>query len=118
MATHKIHSVSALESSFQVNFNLIKKFNDFADSQHKWALGYWIGSLMIIGSFLLPVTFLTVYTLGGPVIPFLALSMVSFFMSLITNMSGMGIRACMYTFAASILLHLMMLLSAFVGYYM
>ncbi|NEU09522.1 hypothetical protein GZH53_14445 [Flavihumibacter sp. R14] len=117
MATHSIQSNSPVQVTFPASLNFVRKFNDFADSQQKWAIAYFIGSLMLIGSFFLPVTFLMVYSLNGPVIPFLGISMISFFVSLIANMSGMGIRACLYSFFFSILLHLGMMLSAFAGFY-
>jgi len=117
MATHSIQTNTNVQGTFQ-GLGLIKKFNDFADSQQKWAMAYFIGSLMVIGSFFLPVTFLMVYSLNGPVIPFLGISMISFFMTLIANMSGMGIRACLYSFLFSILLHVGMMLSVLAGFYM
>ena len=51
-------------------FDLIIRLNAFADSQIEWSMVYWIGFLMIIGSLLLPVTFLMTNTLGVPVITF------------------------------------------------
>jgi hypothetical protein len=118
MATHTIQTATVRTQS-QISFpaiNLIKRFTAFADSQQKWAMAYWICSLMLIGGFFVPVTFLTVYSLGGPVIPYLALSMISFFISLIANMGGMSIRACLFTFFLSIILHLLMILSTVIGY--
>jgi len=117
MATHTIQSNSSIRSGSSANLNIVKRFNEFADSQQNWAIAYFIGSLMVIGSFFLPVTFLVVNTLNGPVIPFLGISMISFFISLIANMSGMGIRACLYSFLFSILLHMAMILSVVAGYY-
>ena len=116
MATQFIQTNSI---STQVNgpsLNLIQKFNAFADSQQKWSMAYWIGSLMIIGSFFLPITVLLVYSLNGPVVPFLGLSMISFFISLVANMGGMGIRVCIYTFFLSIVLHLAMILTTVLAY--
>jgi hypothetical protein len=117
MATHSIQSNTPVQSGFATNFNIVKRFNEFADSQQKWAIAYFIGSLMVIGSFFLPVTFLIVNSLHGPVIPFLGISMISFFGSLIANMSGMGIRACLYSFVFSIVLHLAIIISVSAGYY-
>jgi hypothetical protein len=118
MATHTIHSstVSTKSNSDSPAINLVTRFNEFADGQQNWAMAYWIGSLMVIGSFFLPVTFLVVYSFGGPVITYLALSMTSFFVSLIANMGGMGIRACLYSFFLSILLHLFMIASTVIGF--
>jgi hypothetical protein len=117
MATHSIQTKSfASQANSSLNLNLLQKFNEFADRQQKWSMAYWIGSLMVIGSFFLPITFLLVYTLNGPVVPFLALSMTSFFISLIANMGGMGIRACIYSFFFSIVLHLAMILATVLTY--
>lgn len=115
MATHTIPSVPAMQpGTFSSNLNLVKKFNAFADSQQEWAMAYYIGSLMLIGCLLLPVTFLIVYALGGPVATFLGISMLSFFASVIANMSGMGIRVCLSTFIFSVVIHIgMMLTTAF-----
>jgi len=118
MATHSIQTNSTIRAQFPESFSFVKRFNEFADSQQQWAMAYFIGSLMVIGSFFLPVTFLLVYSLNGPVIPFLGASMISFFMTLIANMSGMGIRACLYSFLFSILLHLGMMLTVVAGFYM
>ena len=120
MSATSIQATSSLTqtNATPLNLNLINKFNAFADSQQRWSMIYWIGSLMLIGSFFLPVTFLFVYSLNGPVITFLALSMVSFFATLIANMGGMGIRVCLYSFFSSIILHLAMMLFTLISFYL
>ncbi|WP_423146706.1 hypothetical protein [Rubrolithibacter danxiaensis] len=117
MATHKIHSSTVVPSvDTTINLNLVKRFNAFADSQENWTMAWWISSLIIIGGFFLPVTFLLVYSFGGPVVPFLAISLVSFFASIITNMGSMGIRANVFTSCLCVALHLSMILITLIVY--
>lgn len=106
-----------LENQFideRTGLSWLEKFNAFADKQQKWALGWWTVSLVFIGGFLVPITFLIVYTLGGPVIPFLALSLILFFMIFVSNMCGMSIRTNISLFFIATALHFLMVLFAFV----
>lgn len=109
MATHSIYSVSLADKSVNQKVNFIEKFNAFADGQKNWAIAWWFAALGGVGGFVLPITFLIVYSLGGPVIPFLAISMVSFFACIISNMSGMGIRSSLATLFVSLGLHIAMI---------
>ena len=111
MATHSIYSASLTDNPVAGKINFISKFNAFADGQQKWAIAWWFAALAGIGGFILPITFLIVYSLGGPVIPFLAISMVSFFACIIANMAGMGIRSSLATFFFSLTLHILMVLT-------
>lgn len=111
MITHKLNS----ERDFGVNrqgnqeLNLLQKFNTFADNQKSNQTLWWLLSLMIIGGLALPLTFLLVYSLGGPVVPFLTISMLSFFACIVSNMGGLGIRANIGIFIFSAIMHIAMI---------
>lgn len=109
MATH-IQSTAVRADADLSDFNLIKKFNAFADRQQDWYMAWWISSLIIIGALFVPVTFLIVYSFGGPVMLFLGISVVSFFAAIIAYMGEMGIRSCLSASFLSIFLHLAMIL--------
>lgn len=109
MATHIQSTVAVKENTVSGDFNLIRKFNDFADSQTEWYMAWWVASLMIIGALFVPVTFLIVYSMGGPALLFLGISVVSFFASIIAYMGDMGIRTCLTTSFVSVFLHLAMI---------
>jgi hypothetical protein len=111
MATHSIYSASLTDKAVVEKINFITRFNAFADGQQNWAIAWWFAALGGIGGFVLPITFLIVYSLGGPVIPFLAISMVSFFACIIANMAGMGIRSSLATLFFSLGLHILMILA-------
>lgn len=114
MSTHKfIHQRYTLEVTNKIS--LIKKFNAFADSQKDATMFWWITSLMVIGALFLPLTFLLVYSLGGPTAPFLFLSMISFFACIVANMGGMNIGPRLSTFFFSIALHLVMIVMVLVA---
>jgi hypothetical protein len=115
MATHKLQTSTSIVNTTS-NVSLIKRFNDFADGQQPYAIVWWIVSLTVLGGLFLPLTFLLVYSLGGPAAPFLALSMISFFASLVANMGGMGIRVALSTFFFSIALHLAMIVITVAAY--
>ncbi|WP_207423391.1 hypothetical protein [Desertivirga brevis] len=110
MITHKLNSKTELEVVREeaLELNLLQKFNAFADRQKPYQMIWWLLSLMVIGGLALPLTFLLVYSLNGPVIPFLTLSMISFFTCLVSNMGGMGIRVNLGTFWFSLILHALM----------
>ncbi|WP_256013517.1 hypothetical protein [Desertivirga xinjiangensis] len=78
MAIQKIQTSEALSLGNTTELNLMQKFNAFADAQEKISIVWWLLSLILIGGFFLPLTFLLVYSLGGPTAPFLAISMISF----------------------------------------
>ena len=110
MATHKIHSSVTQPISTTAKLTLIQKYNAFADSQKDAGMFWWVTSLMVIGTLFVPLTFLLVYSLSGPTLPFLFFSMISFFACVVANMGGMGIRASISTFFFSVVLHLAMIL--------
>ena len=111
MITHKLNSERAfgVNTAGEKELNLLQKFNAFADSQKSNQTLWWLLSLMVIGGLALPLTFLLVYTLDGPVVPFLVLSMLSFFACIVSNMGGSGIRLNIGIFFFSAFLHIAMI---------
>ena len=114
MATQSIHAQTIGTLPIAKKANLTERFNAFADKQAKNAAVWWLASLMVIGTLFLPLTFLLVATLDGPTLPYLGLSMISFFACVVSNMSGMGIKANLFTFFFSLILHLVMILSVLI----
>lgn len=87
------------------------KYISFVDSQEPNALAWWLGSLLLQGCILVPLTFLLVYSLGGPVSPFLFISMVCFFINVIANMGGAAFRHTFNSLVLSIIIHLAMIIT-------
>ncbi|WP_207534047.1 hypothetical protein [Desertivirga arenae] len=110
MITHKLNSKTELEVVREqaLELNLLEKFNAFADRQKPYQMVWWLLTLMVIGGLALPLTFLLVYSYNGPVIPFLTISMISFFACIVSNMGGMGIRVNIGAFWFSLILHVLM----------
>ncbi len=61
--------------------------------------------MMLHGCILVPLTFLLVYSLGGPVLPFLFISMSCFFINVIANMGGARFRISFGTLLISLMVH-------------
>ncbi|SKB29763.1 hypothetical protein [Daejeonella lutea] len=88
-----------------------EKYNAFVDTQKPNAIGWWLGSLMLHGCILVPISFLLVYSLGGPTIPFLFISMSLFFINVIANMGGAAFKVTFNSFMLSIAIHILMALT-------
>ncbi|MEJ7694511.1 hypothetical protein, partial [Daejeonella sp.] len=69
-----------------------EKYLSFVDSQKPNAVAWWVGSLMIHGCILVPITFLVTYSFGGPAGAFLFISMCLFFINMIANMGSSAFR--------------------------
>jgi hypothetical protein len=115
MATYKIQTFP-FSLSIEIP-NLREKYLSFVDSQSVNSVGWYIGSLLIQGCILVPLTFLLVYSLNGPTAIFLSISMITFFLNVIANMGGAGFRFTFNTFMFSIVLHAVMALTAIYNYY-
>lgn len=89
--------------------NLWNKFLAFADTQKSNRTAWFFTMLMVHGILLLPVPAVLCYYFNAPN-GILAITMVAFFANLIANMGGAGIRTTITLFAASVLVHLLMIL--------
>lgn len=116
MATYKIHTLT-FDESIETTPSLWGKYVSFVDSQKTNAVGWYLGSLLIQGCLLVPLTFLLVYSLSGPAALFLFISMISFFVTVIANMGGAGFRMTFNSFVVSIAIHLAMAFFAILNYY-
>jgi hypothetical protein len=110
MATHKI-SYPILSTPIQINAHrdLWRKYVSFVHSQEAYAAAWWICTLILEGV-LVPITFLIVWDLDGPVIPFLFISMSCFFINVIANMSGAAFKFVFNSFISFILIHLLLVI--------
>ncbi|WP_256003924.1 MULTISPECIES: hypothetical protein [Pedobacter] len=95
--------------------SLIHRYNQFADGQQKYHLGWFLVSILVHATILVPLTFVAVYALGGHVLPCLAASMVIFFVNIVCNMSGMKTRTTIFVFGLSLLIHASILLITLAG---
>ena len=90
--------------------NLWSKYLIFADSQKPNHLGWFLVSIVLHATILVPLTFVLVYSLGGYVIPCLAASMLIFFANIVANMSSASTRVTIGLFYLSLLIHAVILL--------
>lgn len=117
MATYSITQPAWVASQKAgLKLSLWQKFLQFADSQASMKTGWWVISLMV-HSFMVPIAFLMAYVYGGPALIFLFISMMSFFVNFIANMSGAGIRATFVTFVTSMAIHVAMVAATLIFFY-
>lgn len=95
--------------------SLLNSYYNFADKQKENHLGWFLISIALHAAFFVPLTFVTVYSLGGHVIPCLAASMLIFFANVVVNMSGMSTRVTILTFGLSLLIHATILIITIAG---
>ena len=112
MATLKTIAPATWINTTQTNSNyspgLIARFNNFADSQKQNHTLWFFVVLMVHGVFFLPLPAALSFYYGAPVY-FLFVTLGLFFANIITGMGGSGIRVTLGLFAASTLVHLVML---------
>jgi hypothetical protein len=110
MATHKISStfIPNTYSSRTQTPGILSKYFSFVDSQKANSIAWWLGSLLLHGCILVPLTFLFVYSSGGPAALFLMISMGAFFVNVIANMGGAGFRFTFSSLVLSVILHAIM----------
>lgn len=95
--------------------SLYTRYLNFADTQKENHLGWFLVSIILHATILVPLTFVVVYSLGGHVLPCLATSMVIFFANIVANMSGMTTRFTIFIFGLSLFIHLAILLITVAG---
>jgi len=95
--------------------SLWTKFITFADGQQKNRLAWFLVSLILHATMLVPVTFILVYSLDGYVIPSLAVSMIIFFANIVANMSGANTRSTIFLFGLSLVVHSAILIITILG---
>lgn len=108
MATHKIQTLG-LNISVETKSPL-KAYMSFVDSQKGNSMIWWLASLMVHGCILVPLTFLYVYHMDGPSVPFLFISLISFFINIVANMGGAAFRFTFNSLVFSVLIHGLMAL--------
>lgn len=116
MATYKIQTATFTRSNDK-GLSLIQKYQAFVDSQKVHSVAWWLGSLLLQGCLLVPLTFLLVYSLNGPTAPFLFVSMMCFFINVVFNMGGAGFRLTFNSFILSIVIHALMISMAVFNYF-
>ena len=94
---------------------LWSKYLSFADGQTENRLGWFLVSIILHATVLVPLTFILVYSLNGYVIPCLAVSMIIFFANIVANMSGAVTRYTIFLFGLSLLIHSMILIITVAG---
>jgi hypothetical protein len=95
--------------------SLWTKFITFADDQQKNRLAWFLVSLILHATMLVPITFILVYSLDGYVIPSLAVSMIIFFANIVANMSGANTRSTIFLFGLSLVVHSAILIITILG---
>jgi len=84
------------------------KFMGFADSQADHRTLWFLVSMIVQGIFFLPVPAILIYSYNAPII-ILIITMTLFFANVIGGMGGASVRTLLTLFAASVLIHLVML---------
>ena len=95
--------------------SLWTKYLNFADNQKPNHLGWFLVSIILHATILVPLTFVLVYSLGGYVIPCLAVSMIIFFVNIVANMSSASTRVTIFVFGLSLLIHALILIITVAG---
>lgn len=91
------------------NLNIWSKLAAFADTQKPNRTLWFFLNLTVHGVFILPLPVVLIYYFGAPV-AILGITMTLFFINIVANMGGSGIRTTLGLFAASIAIHLLMVL--------
>lgn len=99
----------------QPTTSLWSKYITFADGQKVNRLAWFLVSLILHATVLVPLTFILVYSLEGHVIPCLAVSMIIFFANIVANMSGANTRSTIFLFGLSLLVHSVILIMTVAG---
>ena len=116
MASHRNLPTQKASASFTYNSTvehardngIIAKYHSFVDFEKPRAVVWWLGSLMLHGCILVPLTFLLVYSLKGPTLPFLFISLALFFINVIANMGSSSFRFTFNSLVLSIAIHIVM----------
>ena len=108
MATHLIHTTFAVDKQANKNTGIFAKYAAYVNSQSSNAVLWWVVSLLFHGCFLVPLTFLLVYSLSGPTTPFLTISLAGFFVNFVGNMGGASFKFNFNSSVISTLIHVLM----------
>jgi hypothetical protein len=87
---------------------IYNKFVAFTDSQTEHKTLWFMVSMIVQGIFFLPVPALLMFSYNAPAVV-LIITLSLFFANVILGMGGAGVRTLLSVFAASILIHLLML---------
>lgn len=101
------------EASTNNNLNIWTKLAAFADTQKPNRTLWFFVSLVVHGVFILPLPVVLIYYFGAPVM-ILGITMILFFVNIVANMGGSGIRTTLGLFAASIGIHVLMVLATLI----
>ncbi|MXV16750.1 hypothetical protein [Hufsiella ginkgonis] len=85
--------------------NSYRRYLAYADAQQPYHAAWWLVSLLAHSCFLVPLSFLLIYSMGGPVMLFLGASMGLFFANIVANMSGALTRTTIFLFFLSLVMH-------------
>jgi uncharacterized membrane protein len=89
--------------------NLGNKWNNFVNSQADNKTLWFLVSLVFQGVFFLPIPAVLLYYFNAPILV-LAVTLTLFFANIIAGMGGAGIKTLLTLFAASIVIHALMLI--------
>lgn len=92
----------------RTSLSLKERFNNFADRHAHNRTTWFIASLMAQGVLFLPVPAVLVYYFNAPV-PVVVITLSLFFANVIAGMGGARVRTMIYLFAASALIHILLL---------
>ena len=101
------------EASTNSNLNIWNKLAAFADTQKPNRTLWFFLNLTVHGVFILPLPVVLIYYFGAPV-AILGITMTLFFVNIVANMGGSGIRTTLGLFAASIAIHVLMVLTTLI----
>ncbi|MFD0750297.1 hypothetical protein ACFQZS_09105 [Mucilaginibacter calamicampi] len=101
------------ESSTTDNVSIWSKLTAFADSQKPNRTLWFFVNLVVHGVSILPLPVVLIYYFGAPV-AILGITMIVFFVNIVANMGGSGIRTTLGLFAASIAIHVLMVLATLI----
>jgi len=107
--------MATLTATTAPSVSLWSKYLTFADGQKENHLGWFLVSIILHATALVPLTFVIVYSLGGYVLPCLAVSMTIFFANIVANMSGASTRVTIFVFGLSLLIHAAILIMTIAG---
>lgn len=123
MATHRNLQTNKSSASFSYNSSVVQnhsvgllaKYYKFVDLERPRAVVWWLGSLMLHGCILVPLTFLLVYSLNGPTVLFLTISMTMFFINVIANMGSASFRFTFNSLVLSLVIHGLMVATVLIA---
>lgn len=110
MATLHTTAPTWASHSESYKLNLWTKYLTYADSQKDNRTLWFFISLMVHGVVFLPIPAVLMFYYNASILV-LVTTMVCFFTNFIANMGGAGIRTTLFCFAASTIIHIIMVLA-------